>query len=273
MLHALTREVSRAIADCQLTHLERESIDLDRTRAEHRAYVRTLKGLGVRVIELPEEPELPDSVFVEDTVIVVGGVAVVLRPGALSRRAETPGVARALAVHLEVRHLDGEGTVDGGDVLRFGTTLFVGLSTRSDPAGIAALGRAVAPLGFAVRGVALGGCLHLKSAVTVIGEVGGVGESTLLVNDDWVDPAVFAASAIVKIDPAEPYAANALRVGESLVYPRAFPATAERLRAHGFELALIEVSELAKAEGAVTCCSVLFESPRRQASGAATPVR
>lgn len=262
MLHALTRDVSRSIAHCELTHLVREPIDLARARAEHRAYVGVLAELGARVVELPEEPELPDSVFVEDTVLVLGEVAVVLRPGALSRRPETATVARALGAHLEIRHLPGDGTVDGGDVLRCGETLYVGLSTRSDARGIAALAAVAAPLGFEVRAVAIDGCLHLKSAVTEIAPAGDRGPRTLLVNRDWVDAELFGEAAIVETDPAEPYAANALRVGGTLVYSRAFPATAGRLRARGFDLALVDMGELARAEGAVTCCSVLFESAR-----------
>jgi dimethylargininase len=257
VLHALVREVSRAIGRCELTHLERRPIDLARARAEHRGYVDALERLGIRVHELPEEPELPDSVFVEDTALALDGVAIVLRPGARSRRAETASVARALARHLQVRELEGEGTVDGGDVLRLGSTLFVGRSSRSDAAGAAALRRAVEPLGLGVREVTVEGCLHLKSAVTAIGT------RALLGNPTWVDLAAFApfAEEILEIDPAEPFAANALAAGDALIYPAAaYPRTAQRLARAGRRLEAVAVDELAKAEGAVTCCSILFEA-------------
>jgi dimethylargininase len=252
-LHAITREVSRAIGRCELTHLARQPIDVERARAQHLAYQETLARLGCTLHRLPEEPELPDSVFVEDVALVLDEVAIVLRPGAVSRRPEAASVARALAPFREVVQLAGCGTVDGGDVLRVGKVLVVGRSSRSDETGIATLAAALEPFGYAVRSVAVSGCLHLKSAVTAIG--GGA----LLVNRNWVDPRDLSAWRPIEIDPGEPYAANALAVGETLIYPAAaFPATAGKLTRLGYLLEPVDLSELAKAEGAVTCCSLVF---------------
>ncbi len=255
MLRAITRQVSRSLERCELTHLERQPIDLDRARHQHRAYEAALGRLGCAVEQLAEEPELPDSVFVEDVALVLDEVAILLRPGAASRRPEVPSVARALAAYRELRPLPGRGTVDGGDVLRLGRTLYVGRSGRSSRAGCDALRRLVSPLGYTVREVAIRGCLHLKSAVTA------VAPDTLLVHRAWVDTAPFSGYRLVEVDPREPQAANALRLGDAaILYPSAFPATASRLEALGYPLERVDLSELAKAEGAVTCCSLVFSA-------------
>jgi dimethylargininase len=252
-LHAVTREVSRAVGHCELTHLERWPIDVELARAQHRAYEETLGRLGCEVHRLPEEPELPDSVFVEDVALVLDEVAVILRPGAASRRPETDSVARALAPHRRLAPLLGPGTVDGGDVVRVGRDLVVGRSSRSEAAGTAELAEIVRPYGYTVREAAVSGCLHLKSAVTAIGD------GTLLIHRAWVDPTDLSDWRLIEVDPGEPYAANALRVEETLVYPAtAFPATAEKLERLGYRLEPVDLSELAKAEGAVTCCSLVF---------------
>jgi dimethylargininase len=192
-------------------------------------------------------------VFVEDTAVVVGEVAVVTRPGAASRRPETETMAEALAPYRNLAVVSAPATIDGGDVLRLGRRLFVGRSSRSNEPGVAALGSALEPFGYSVDAAEFGGCLHLKSAVTE------VAADTLLVNPAWVDPGLFGSSRVVEVDPEEPFAANGLRLGESLLFPTAFPRTRRRLEAAGLHVVAVDLSELAKAEGAVTCCSVVFE--------------
>lgn len=250
-LLAITRAVSGSFADCELTHLAREPIDIEVARRQHAAYERALERAGCRVERLPEQPELPDAVFVEDTALVLDEAAVILRPGALSRRGETASVAAALAEQRRLVELRGPGTIDGGDVLRLGRRLFVGRSTRSDAQGIDELRRRVAPFGYDVVGVPLAGCLHLKSAVTALSD------ELVLLNPEWVDRRAIAGVEAIEVDPAEPFAANALAFARRLVYAAAFPRTAERLAARGFELDLVDLSEMAKAEGAVTCCSLI----------------
>ncbi len=250
---AITREVSPAIGRCELTHLERQPIDVELARAQHRAYQACLAGLGCRVETLPAAPELPDSVFVEDVAVVLDELAILTRPGAESRRPEVAAIAEALRPYRPLHAIQAPGTVDGGDVLRVGRCLYVGLSSRSNAAAIEQMREVLAPHGYTVQGVPVAGCLHLKSAVTQ------VAEATLLINRAWVDPAAFAGLELIEVDPAEPYAANALRVGEELIYPAAFPATRRRLEARGLTVHTVDVSELAKAEGAVTCCSLVFE--------------
>jgi dimethylargininase len=250
--HAITRGVSRSLAACELTHIPREPIDVELARRQHDEYEAALERLGCTVERLREEPALPDAVFVEDTALVLDEVAVVFRPGAPSRRPETESVAVALAAYRELVRMTGVGTTDGGDVLRLGRVLHVGLSTRSDLAGIDELRDLVARFGYQVHGTALSGCLHLKSAVTAIGD------DTILVNPAWVEPGLFSGARAIEIDPAEPLAANALRIGDRLIYPATCPRTAEKLGRLGFDLELVDLSELSKAEGAVTCCSLVF---------------
>jgi dimethylargininase len=250
---AITREVSPSIGQCELTHLAREAIDVELAQAQHRQYEACLAALGCQIQRLPPEPELPDAVFVEDVAVVLDELAIMTRPGAASRRPETHSVGEALAPYRRLAYIQAPGSLDGGDVLRVGRTMWVGLSGRSNRAGMQQMHALLAPLGYRVRGVAVDGCLHLKSAVTQ------VARDTLLINPAWVDAGAFGPMNLIEVDPAEPFAANALLVGESVVYPAAYPATRRRLEERGIPVRLVDVSELGKAEGGVTCCSVIFE--------------
>jgi dimethylargininase len=251
---AITRAVSSRIAQCELTHLERIPIDYQAAVRQHAGYEACLEGLGYRVTQLPSADSLPDSVFIEDTAIVLDEAAVITRPGAASRRDETASVAQTLALYRPLLVIEAPGTLDGGDVLRLGKTLYVGLSQRSSSEGIEQLRRLVQPYGYTVQAVSLTGCLHLKSAVT---QIAG---DMLLVNSNWVDPGLFGHWRLVEVDPAEPFAANALLLEGDLVYPAAYSRSAARLEQAGLRLHRVDVSELAKAEGGVTCCSLLFEA-------------
>jgi dimethylargininase len=255
MLIAITRPVSPTIAHCELTHLAREPIDVARAAAQHRAYEQLLSELGAGIVSVPPAPELPDAVFVEDTAIVLAEVAVITRPGAATRRLETPAVAAVLAGYRPLRSITSPGTLDGGDVLQIGRTLHVGRSSRTNQAGIDQLQGLVAPFDYRVLAVEFAGCLHLKSAVTE------VGDGLLLANPAWVSSAAFSSFEVLAIDSREPFAANALRIGTTVVHGAQFPRTRERLVARGLEVASSDCSELAKAEGGVTCCSLLLERP------------
>ncbi len=253
MPFAITRKVGPAIRRCQLTHLERTPIDVARAVEQHAAYERALAGLGYTVVGLPEEPGLPDSVFVEDAAVVVPGLAVITRPGAPSRRPETAAVEAALARYRPTAAIEAPGTLDGGDVLVLGRRVLVGLSQRTNREGIGQLRALLSGHGFSVEALPVNACLHLKSAATL------VGPETVLVNPGWVDVATFAGMRTIETDPDEPHAANALRAGGAVIYPTAFPRTATRLEEAGVALVRVDVSELAKAEGGVTCCSLIVE--------------
>jgi dimethylargininase len=252
---AIVREVPRSIASGERMHVAREPIDLEKAREEHRRYVGALSGLGCEILSLEEEPELADSVFVEDTACVFDEIAVLTRPGAPSRRPEVDSIAEVLQNYRRVVRIEPPATLDGGDILVFGKRVFVGLSSRTDGGGVGALAEHLAPHGYTVEGVPLGDCLHLKSAVSVLGE------ECLLVHPGWVDGALFGAARIVEIDPTEPFAANAVFLENSVIVAEAFPRTRERLESSGLRVVCVPAGELAKAEGGVTCCSLLLKSP------------
>lgn len=240
--------------DCELTHLPRVPIDLALAGRQHAAYEQALREAGCEVRQLPELPKQPDSVFVEDTVIALDEVAVITRPGAASRRAEVDSMAAALSGLRKVLHIEAPGTIDGGDVLRLDRVLYVGASARSSSDGIAQLGRLLAPFDYRVVAAPLHGCLHLKSAVT------RVARDRLLVNPDWVDAACFSGWSTVAIDATEPHAANALWLGDAVIHAASAPRTSAKLRALGIDVRSVDMSEMEKAEGAVTCCSVILDT-------------
>jgi len=254
MWFAITRAISGAFQNCQLTHLARVAIDLERARAQHDAYEWALVELGCTVRRVDTAVEMPDSVFVEDAAVVFREGAVIARPGAESRRAETPVVAEALArFGLSHRDIQEPGTLDGGDVLVVGRNVFVGASRRTNAAGINQLRQIVTRLGYSVRAVPVQDCLHLKSAVTV------VAPKTLLINRNWVAPDAFGDLRLIDVDDDEPHAANALLVGDVVICAAAYPKTRARLEQHGLRVKVVDVDEIAKAEGGVTCCSLIFE--------------
>ena len=253
-LTAITREVSPAFARCELTHLDRVPIDVDLARAQHDAYENALEDAGYRIDRVPSDATMPDAVFIEDAALVFDELAVVTRPGAPSRQGETAAIERALEPYRPVCRIQAPGTMDGGDVLTVGRRVFVGVSTRTNSDAIAQLRRMLAPYGYRVDAVDVRGFLHLKSAVTA------VGDNLLLINPSLVPKTAFDGCDFVDVDEREPMAANAVRLRDRLIYPSAFPRTAERLAARGLKIITVDVSELQKAEGAVTCCSVIVGS-------------
>lgn len=252
MLTAITRGVSPQLAECELTWLDREPIHIDLAIAQHHAYEQALRDAGARVISLPPLAGHPDCVFVEDPALVLDEVAVITTMGAESRRGERESLAEALAAFRPVLRMQPPGKLEGGDVMRVGRQLYAGLSHRTDAAGIAELGRLLAPFGYQVIAVPLRNCLHLKSGCTYLGD------DTVLLNPEWVDPAQLGSYRFVAVAPDEPGAANALRVGNTVLIPSAWPKTAARLRDAGFAIRELDLSELLKAESGVTCSSLLF---------------
>lgn len=253
MLIAITREVSRSIIHCELTHLARTPIDVSRARHQHEQYRSAMRALGLEVVSLPEEPDLPDSVFVEDAAIVLDEVAVLTRPGADSRKPEVDSVARALEPYRPLLRVSAPAMLDGGDVLVVRKKIFVGQTLRSNSAAVEQLTHLLKPFGYEVTGVPVTGCLHLKSGVTQ------VAEDTLLINPAWIDKIYFEGFKFIEVDPSEPFAANALLVDGTLIYPATFGQTRTRLETAGRPIVPVEADELSKAEGGVTCCSLIFK--------------
>jgi dimethylargininase len=254
MLQALTRQVSPNFAECELTFLDRQPIDLAKAIAQHRAYERCLSSLGVNVISLAADPQFPDAVFVEDPALVLDEVAIITRPGAESRRGETVRIGEALSQFRDLRHIQEPGTLEGGDVIRVGKTLFVGLSRRTNREGIAQLAELLEPFHYRVVPVEVHGCLHLKSGAC------WAGNDVILTNRRWVDTNQFRDFKMIDVADDEPSAADVLPIGDKLLMPASFPRTSEILESAGFRVLPIDVSELQKAEAGVTCMSLVFEA-------------
>jgi len=262
---AFIRDVSPSLEHCELSYQARKPINLERAREQHARYVETLEALGCRVETLPPLPENPDAVFVEDTAVVLDEIAVITRPGAESRRGEVDSSAVRLADYRKLAYIEAPGTLDGGDVLIVGRSVYVGLSARSNHTGIEQLRAHLQPYGYRVESVTLKGCLHLKTAATQVGLLKNaateVAPGLLLINPQWVDKSAFEGMEFIEVDPQEPFAANAVLVGGSLVYPASFPRTRARLEQHGLDVRVVDMSETEKAEGGVTCCSLIFKGP------------
>jgi dimethylargininase len=223
VLTAITREVNAALGSCELTFLSRTGIDADLALEQHQQYQSALSSLGCEIVSLPTEPGMADSVFIEDTAIVLDEIAVL--------------------------------SLEGGDLLCIDKVIYAGLSTRSNQSGIEQLRSIVADYGFSVKSVETTKCLHLKSAVSK------VAPGTLLINPDWISKSAFADYELINVDKDEAHAANALLVGRSLIYSSSYPRTREKLLASGIVVVPVDVSEVQKAEGAVTCCSLVFTTP------------
>ncbi len=221
MLTAVTRAVSPAIVRCELSFIDRKPIDLGRAREQHQAYEVLLAKLGARIISLPPEPDLPDSMFVEDPAIVLDEIAVILPLGTESRRSEATSLAQELSKYRKLAHVQLPGTLEGG---------------------------------YEVISVPVTGCLHLKSAVTWIAD------HTLLANRAWFDTKPFVGYDWIDVDPSEPHAANALALGDTVILPASFPRTRGRIGSLDFRVTTLDISELQKAESGLTCSSLLFES-------------
>jgi dimethylargininase len=254
MLTAITRKVSSSLANCELSFIERKPIEMEKARAQHHAYECLLEKLGAKVISLPEERDLPDSMFVEDPAIVFDEVAIICPLGTETRRKEAPSLAAALEPFRKLAYVKLPGMLEGGDVLRVGKKIFVGLTERSNPEGIRQLAVIAEHHGYELTAVPVTGCLHLKSAVTYLGR------NTLLGNRPWFQWERFEGFEWVDVDAAEPHAGNALAIGESVVFPASYPKTRVRIEAKGFHVESLDISELQKAESGLTCSSLLFDS-------------
>ena len=252
-MRAIVRLPSPALSRCALTFLERQPIDFERALVQHGAYVDALRAAGVNARILPPEPDLPDSVFVEDTAVIVDELAVLARPGIESRRPEADAIAEALEAVRPVVRISEPGTLEGGDILRIGRTIFAGQTPRTNAEGTRQLAAALEPHGYEVVPIAPTGCLHLKSAVTFIGD------ETVLLNPEWIDGDLFSRWQCVPVAPEEPFGGNALLAGGVVHVAASAARTRRKLEALGFHTAALDTSEFEKAEAALTCLSLLFE--------------
>jgi dimethylargininase len=224
---------------------------VERAAGQHRLYEQKLVQLGVRVHSLPAQTDLPDSVFVEDPAVVFDECAV-MTLGIESRRKESESLARFLADFRTLEFLREPAMLEGGDVMRVGRTLYAGDSVRTNEAGRAQLRQIISPFDYEVRAVKVHGCLHLKTGCSYLGR------GVMLANSAWVDAAQFADFELLEVPQAEPWAANALVINETVLLPEGFPQTRALIERRGFHVETIDVSELMKAEAGLTCMSIIF---------------
>lgn len=252
-LTAITRPVSSSINNCELSFHGRQPIDVARAIAQHKAYQDCLAELGVEIVSLPAAPDFPDAVFVEDAAVVMDEVAVIPIMGATSRRPEARTLIDTLSRYRLIRFLVEPATLDGGDVLRAGRAVFVGLSQRTNRDGFSQLRDLLGGYGYEVHPVEVRGCLHLKSACSYIGN------HTMLVNRSWIDAERFRGFELIDVPEEEPAAANALLVKDVVFIPESFPRTRALLEGRGFRVRAVDLSELQKAEAGVTCGCLMVE--------------
>jgi len=253
-LTAIIRAVSAGLADCELTFLTRQEIDVAKAIEQHRGYEERLTRLGVHVLRLPAEPDLPDSVFVEDTAIALDEIAVITRPGAMSRQTETESIADALSKFRPLKFIQPPATIEGGDVMRIDHTLYAGLSARTNREGVLQLREIVEPHGYRVETIETAGCLHLKTGCAYLGR------QTILANRNWINVQPLAGFDLINVPEDEPWAANTLTIGDTVLTPSGFPRTRALIEERGFKTQVVDISELRKAEAGLTCLSLIFKN-------------
>lgn len=249
---ALTHVPSRFLELGQRTHIGRVSVDYDKAVQQHARYCKLLRDCGAHVCVLDLNRDSPDSTFIEDTAIVLDEVAVLASMGTEARRGEPAGIEPELKKYRTLERMEPTATIEGGDVLRVGSTLLVGLSSRTTVAGVQGLEAIVRQYGYRVLPVRVSRCLHLKTACTALPD------NRLLVNRSWFDWQALEGFEMVPVPQDEPWGANTLRVGNAVCIAAEHVGTANLLRDHGFDVRTVALSEFAKAEGGVTCLALVF---------------
>jgi dimethylargininase len=250
--HAVTRKPCKNFARGLTTTVSDEPADYALMVKQHAAYLEALTAAGLEVVVLEPLPEFPDAHFVEDTAVVTRDVAVITNPGAAARRGEEDAIAPVLAEFRKVERIQAPGTVDGGDVLQVGNHFFIGLSERTNQQGAEQLGRILQSYGNTWTPVAVGAGLHFKSGVNY------VGRNTLLVTNDFAHNEQLKGYDQIITESPEEYAANTLLVNEHLLMPAGFPRTRKQLEVLGLKIIELEISEVRKMDGGLTCMSIRF---------------
>ena len=254
MLLAITHLPSPELQHCELTFLKSEPISMEIANLQHQTYRAMLERCGAKVIVLDENLACPDSVFVEDPIIVFDEVAVLTSMGVESRRKESEAMERVFSKYRKIERIVLPAKIEGGDVLKIGKKIFVGESARTNKEGIEALARIIEPLGYTVIPVRVFGCLHLKTGCTALDE------QTLLINSAWVDASAFEGFNKIEVPHDEPFGANVLKIGTILCMNEAFPKSIAFIKSLGYTVDSCNISEFVKAEAGLTCMSVLFLS-------------
>jgi dimethylargininase len=249
---ALTHAVTPALENCQLTYINREPIDIARASQQHAEYRAALTRAGLSVQLLSENAEHPDACFVEDTAIVLDEFAIITNMGTPSRQGEQAIIAKTLSSYRELQYIPLDATVEGGDILRIGKRIFVGSSKRTNMPAVLQLSRLLEPLGYDLKIIDVEHCLHLKTACSTIDD------ETILINPHWLDIDKFKGFRLIHVPESEPWAANCLRVNETLFVSAQSPQTAELIQKYHPKVEIIDISEFQKAEAGLTCLSIIF---------------
>lgn len=253
MTTAFTRQPASSLVNCEVSFVPRTGIDLQHAEQQHKDYCRALAQMGVGVESLPPEEQYPDSVFIEDNAIILDELAVVTSMGTDSRQGEPALLVPVLSRYRPIVKVTPPARIEGGDVLSIGKTLYVGLSARTDHAGVEALRAIVEPLGYVVHPILVHGCLHLKTACTLLDE------ETLVVNPSWIDVERLGTFRLLPVPPSEPYGANVLRLVRGVLANAAYPLSLDMIDAHGYSVTGIDISEFSKAEAGLTCLSLMID--------------
>jgi dimethylargininase len=250
---AIVRAISASFREAIVQHAAAADIDVALARVQHARYVEALRAAGLAVVELPALDAHPDACFVEDCALVAGGMALVTRSGAPSRVGEADSIAEALSRTHAVARTEAPATIDGGDCLRVGRTWFVGRSARTNAEGARRVREVFGALGFEVVEVPVRGFLHLKCVASRIDD------GAVLVAEGAVDSAVFRGLEVVTIPRAEAYAANTVVVNGTALVAAGHPHTRAALERRRLRIVELGLSEIAKADGSLTCMSILLD--------------
>lgn len=254
MLLAITHLPSPALQHCELTFLKSEPISMEIANLQHQTYRAMLERCGAKVIVLDENLACPDSVFVEDPIIVFDEVAVLTSMGVESRRKESEAMERVFSKYRKIERIVLPAKIEGGDVLKIGKKIFVGESARTNKEGIEALKTIIKPFGYEVIAVEVTGCLHLKTGATALDD------KTIFINSHWVDAEAFKGFTKVEALNDEPFGANVLKMGNILCMNEAFPKSIALIKSLGYTVDSCNINEFVKAEAGLTCMSVPFLS-------------
>jgi dimethylargininase len=249
---AITRGVSSRIAACQLTYRSREEVNYEKATSQLESYVELLRRWDVDLMPVAASDSYPDCCFVQDTAVVLDEVCVIASMGASTRLGEVSEVEKLLAPFRKVRRIFAPATLDGGDVVQFGKRLFVGLSTRTNARGIAALASIVEAFGYTVVPVSVNGGLHLTTGCGI------VNDETVLLNPRWLDASAFKGLRQLHVSEEEPWAANTIRVEDAVCLESEAPSTMDLVGPYAGSIDTLDISEFRKAEGSLSCLSLIF---------------
>ena len=250
---AITHQPSPHMQACERTFVPHLPIDFDLAAEQHAAYCQALADCGAQVRTLNVNSALPDCTFIEDTAVVLDEVAILCSMGTPSRQTEPASIEPVLREYRPIERIPLPATLEGGDVLRIGRRLLVGQSNRTNAAGIAALQGIAARFGYLVTSIPVHGSLHLKTACTALRD------GRLLVNPAWIDLRLLDDFSLIPVPAGEPWGANLCLAGHTVLLPAVHVQTAQLISELGFAVKTVEISEFSKAEGGVTCLSLVFE--------------